>query len=177
VSAARVRAFTRQAEAEAKGDANALILALDRRVRDAWGDFESFPVTIVRREDLLISLSMPYMRYRQTLADYLRIRRPIRTIEWIDRAIVHVSPERVDAPDITSVVVARNGRTIPPVKNALVRMNFMDGNGKTAMLHAGEIHFSVAAFGAGGEVRVTAVSAAGDWFALNLPDDQLQLLK
>jgi hypothetical protein len=38
-----------------------MLLALDRRFRARWGDFESFPVSIVRREDLTITLSTPYL--------------------------------------------------------------------------------------------------------------------
>jgi hypothetical protein len=61
MTAARVRALTREAAAEARGDKNEMVLALDRRFRARWGDFESFPVSIVRREDLTITLSTPYL--------------------------------------------------------------------------------------------------------------------
>ena len=63
ITAARVRTLTKEAEAEARGDKNEVVIALDRRFRARWGDFESFPVSIVRREDLSIILSTPYMTY------------------------------------------------------------------------------------------------------------------
>ncbi len=177
ITAAQVRTLTRQAEAQSKGDGSALVLALDRRVRAAWGDFESFPLSVAKREDLTITLTTPYMRYRQTLADYLRIRRPIAAIEWIDAAIVHVSPERLDAPDIKTITVARNGTPVPPTRNALAPMNFMDGNGKAATLHAGDVQFGVEAFAPGAIVAVSAIPQAGTPFVLTLDDDQLRMLK
>jgi hypothetical protein len=73
-SASAVRMLTRQAQSEAKGDHNAVVLALDKRVRAGWGDFESFPVSIVRRQDITISLATPYMSYRSALIAHLRMR-------------------------------------------------------------------------------------------------------
>jgi len=177
ITAARVRSLTRQAEAQSKGDGNALVLALDRRVRLTWGDFESYPVSIVKREDITITLTAPYMRYRQTLGDYLRIRRSIADIEWIDAAIVHVSPERLEAPDIKTVTVARNGTTVAPLRNALTPMNFIDGNGKSAAIHAGDVRFPVEAFAPGATVVVSALADIGTAFVLTLTGEQLRTLK
>jgi hypothetical protein len=172
-----VRAFARQAQAEARGDPTTLVLALDRRVRATWGDFESFPVSVIKRDDLTITLTTPFMRYRQALADYLRIGRPIGSIDWVDAAIVHVSPERIDAPDITSIRLERNGTSIAPARTALAPMTFTDGNGRSAALHAGDVQFPVAALAPGAMVVVSALPRSGKPFTLALTDDQRQALK
>ena len=54
-----------------------------------FGDFESFPITIVKREDLSIVLSTPFMTYRRTLAEYLRMGDPLARIPWIPSAVVN----------------------------------------------------------------------------------------
>jgi len=61
LTAARIRPH-KGGVAEAKGDGNTLVLGLDRRFRERWGDFESFPVSITKRDDITIVLTMPYMR-------------------------------------------------------------------------------------------------------------------
>src|SRR5215210_6000549 len=127
MTAERVRSLTREAQAAARGDKNEIILGLDARIRQRWGDFESFPISLVRREDLSVVLSAPYMTYRRTLADCLRIDRPLADIPWIPAVVVTVTPERVDAPDITQVAVERGGRSIPPIESRLGPMTFSNG--------------------------------------------------
>src|SRR5258705_10496447 len=80
ITAARVRTLAKEAEAEGRGDKTEIVLALDRKFRQRWGDFESFPISIVKREDLTIVLSMPFMTYRRALAEYLRMENPVANI-------------------------------------------------------------------------------------------------
>ena len=87
VTESRVRALAREAQSEAKGDKTDTVLALDRRFRERFGDFESFPITIVKREDLSVVLSTPFMTYRRALAEYLRMNDPIAKIPWISTAV------------------------------------------------------------------------------------------
>src|SRR6185503_9222396 len=77
LTASRVRALAIEAEAEGKGDKTEIVLALDRKFRQHWGDFESFPISILKREDLTIVLSLPFMTYRRTLVEYLRMEKPL----------------------------------------------------------------------------------------------------
>jgi hypothetical protein len=177
MTAARIRSLTREAQAAAGGDKNEIMLGLDARVRDRWGDFESFPISLVRREDLSVVLSAPYMAYRRTLADYLRIDRPIADIPWIPAVVVTVTPARVDAPDITQVVVERGGRVIPPIESRLGPMTFSNGLGEQAIIHGGEVRFDPSAFIPGAAVSVAAVPRTGDAFVVALDDTQLATLK
>ena len=177
LTAVRVRSFAREAESRAKGDPNELILALDKRVRDTWGNFESFPISIVRREDLTVTLTTPFMGYRRALAEYLRMRRPIAETPWLDAAIVSVGLNRVDAPDIVNVTVERDGKPVAPLANGLKPMSFQNGNGQSAVLHAGDVTFPMSAFAPGGTVTVTAIPAAGERFAITLDGTQLEELK
>lgn len=177
LTAARVRSLAREAESRAKGDPNELVLALDKRFREIWGDFESFPVSILRREDITITLTTPYMGYRRALVEHLRMRRPIAEVPWVDAALVSVGLDRVDAPDILQVIVERDGTPIPPTRNGLKPMSFQNGNGQTAVLHAGDISFPMSAFAPGATVVVAAVAAGGNRFAMTFDASQLQELK
>ena len=169
--------MTRDAQAEGKGDSSAIVLALDKRVRARWGDFETFPVSIVRRQDLTVYLATPYMSYRRAVIEHLRMREALTAVPWTDAAVISVSPERIDAPDVTAVAVTRDGREVKPLRSQLRPMQFSDGSGKSASLHAGEVHFPMAAFSAGGVVSVRVSSASGEPFVVTLQDDQLQQLK
>jgi hypothetical protein len=177
IAEARIRALAREAEAEGRGDRNEIVLALDKRFRARWGSFESFPVSIVRREDLTIFLTTPYMAYRRAVAEFLRMREPLRKVPWVDAAVVTVSPDRNSSPDIVQIVVRRGDREIPPITNLLKAMTFTNGFGQSAVLHAGEVHFPMSAFAPGQPVTVMAVAQSGERFTLSLEDAQLLELK
>jgi hypothetical protein len=174
---AAVRALTKEAESAARGDKNEVVLGLDTRVRAKFGDFESFPVTIVRREDLSIILSTPFMTYRRALAEYLRMEDSLDRIPWIPAAVIAISPSRLQAPDVVRVVVERNGKAVQPTENLLKPMAFTNGSGDSATIHAGEVRFPMSAFAPGGTVKITAVPASGDSFTYELDDTQLATLK
>jgi hypothetical protein len=176
-SASAVRALTRDAQKEGKSDNSAVVLALDKRVRARWGDFETFPLSIVRRPDLTVSLTTPYMSYRRAVIEHLRMRETLAAVPWTDAAVISVSPERIDAPDITAVTVLRDGRVTTPLKSQLRPMQFSNASGDSASLHAGEVHFPTTAVAPGAVVVVRVLSAAGEPFVVTLPDDQLELLK
>jgi hypothetical protein len=173
----RVRDLARQAAREAKGDSTEMVLALDRRVRERWGDFESFPVTIVQDDDLLVALTAPYLSFRTSLIDMLRSGRAIQAAVWTNAVTVTVTPKRLGAPDIESVAVSRNDRPIPPIRNALRPMRFSDGTGKEGVLHAGDVSFPTSAFAPGGNVVVAL--APRDRVAIDraLSDADLRMLK
>ena len=174
---AAVRAMTKDAESAARGDKNEVVLGLDSRVRARWGDFESFPITIVRREDLSIVLSTPFMTYRRALAEYLRMNDSLDKIPWIPTAVVTISPSRLEAPDILRIVVERDGKEIAAAENLLKPMAFTNGSGDAATIHAGEVRFPMTAFAPGAGVKIAAVPAKGETFTYELDDGQLATLK
>jgi hypothetical protein len=177
VTESRVRALTREAQSEAKGDKTDTVLALDRRFRERFGDFESFPITIVKREDLSVVLSTPFMSYRRALAEYLRMGDPLAKIPWIPTAVINVGPMQLGAPDITRVVVERDGKPVQPADNLLKPMTFTNGNGDSARIHAGDIRFPMTAFAPGAPVTISVVPSQGEPFVLRLDDSQLASLK
>ena len=177
MTAARVRALTRDALAAARGDKNEIVLGLDARVRERWGDFESFPITVVRRDDLRVILSAPYMTYRRTLAEYLQIDRSIADVPWVPAVVVAVTPARVDAPDITRVVVERDGVATSPLEDRLRPMTFSNGLGEQAIIHGGEVHFAPADFAPGARVTISVVPLTGAPFLMTLDPAQLRTLK
>ena len=177
VTADRVRALARAAESEARGDKTEVVLGLDQRFRARWGEFESFPITIVKREDLSVVLSTPFMAYRRALAEYLRMNEPISRVPWVPAAVITIDPLQINAPDITRVVVERNGKPVPPEQSTLKPMTFTNGSGDSAVMHAGDVRFPMSAFAPGATVTVSAVPRTGDPFSVMLDDSQLGALK
>ena len=118
-TADQIRALTRDVQAARHDDKSDLVLDLDARVRARWGDFETFPLSIVRQESLSVVLTTPFMRYRSSLTAYLKIDRPLADLPWIDGVVVSVEPLRIDAPDVARVVIERGGRAVPPLENQL----------------------------------------------------------
>ena len=177
MTSARIRTLTRNAQARGGSDPTELVLALDASVRAQWGDFESFPLSLLRREDLNITLTTPYMAYRRTLVNYLRIARSLADVPWIAAAVITVEPERIDAPDITRLVVERGGKPVPAIDNRLRPMTYMNGNGDRALIHAGEARFPLSAFAPGAPVTISAMPRAGSAFVMTLNEEQLRTLK
>ena len=173
----RVRELTRQAARDAKGDPAEIVMRLDQRIRERWGDFETFPLTIVRDEDLLVTVTAPYLSFRTSLIDMLRSGRPIDRAVWTNMIVVTISPTRLGAANIESVVVSRDGRAVVPVRNTLRSMRFSSGTGDEAVLHAGEVGFSLEALLPGAKVVLTLAPRVGDPIVHPFSDDELRTLK
>ena len=176
MTAGRIRELARNAQAKA-ADPTEIVLTLDASVHAEWGDFESFPISIVRREDLAVLLTTPYMAYRRTLANYLRINRPLDEIPWVAAAVVDVEPARIDAPDIIRIVVDRGDASVAPLEDLLKPRTYMNGNGEQAVIHGGEVRFPLSAFAPGAPVTIAAIPQAGAALAMSLNDEQLRTLK
>jgi hypothetical protein len=177
VTEARVRAMLKEAQAEAKDDPSEIIFGLDRRVRARWGDFESFPISVVRREDLQVVLATPLARFRTTITGRLRYRQGLEDLPWIDAAVITVEPLRTESPDIVSLKVERDGKEIAPIKNALRPMVFTNGTGQKTETNAGEVHYALSAFAPGATVTITAQPRTGEPFVLTLQDAELARLR
>ena len=78
MTAGRIRALTGNAQAKA-ADATEIVRARRERPR-RMGDFESLPHSDRQAEDLAVLLTTLYVAYRRTLANYLRIDRPLDEI-------------------------------------------------------------------------------------------------
>ena len=173
----QVRELTRQAARDARGDPAEIVIRLDQRVRERWGDFESFPLTIVRDDDLLVTVTSPYMSFRNSLIDMLRSGRSIDRAVWTNIVVVAITPKRLGAANIESVVVSRDSLTVVPIRNALRSMRFSNGTGDEAVLHAGEVGFSPEALLPGAKVVLTLAPRGGDPIVHAFSDDELRTLK
>jgi hypothetical protein len=177
ITESRVRELARQAARDRRGDPTEIVLALDQRVRERWGDFESFPLTIVGGEDLLVTVTAPYMSFRNSLVDMLRSGRPIEGAMWTNMVLVAISPRRLGAADIESVGVSRNDRPVAPIRNALRPMRFSSGTGEEGVLHAGDVGFPPSAFAPGATVVMTLMPKGADPLIHRFTDDELSALK
>ena len=171
------RRLARDAERASKGDPTELILALDESVRARYGDFEAFPLSIVRGQDMLVTVTAPYMAYRRSLVDLLRTRRPIADARWLAAVLVVVEPMRLDAPDIDDVTVTRNGTAVPNVGNMLKAMTFSNGAGEQRAVHAGSVAFPVAAFEPGADVTLRLSGRAMEAITHSFSDTELATLR
>ena len=152
ISEARVRGLARDAARASKGDPTELVLALDESVRTRYGDFEPFPISVVRGQDIQVLVTAPFMAYRRSLIDLLRTRRPIDEARWTGAVVVSIEPLRLDAPDVEQLRLTRNGTVLQPVGNALKPMTFSNGAGEQRAVHAGTVQFAVDSFEPGAEV-------------------------
>lgn len=177
MTARQIRALTADVQAARHVDKNDMVLDLDARVRARWGDFESFPVSIVRQDKLSVVLTTPFLRYRRTLAEYLKIDRPLADIPWIDGVVVSVEPLRIDAPDITAVVIERGGQKVSPIESRLKLMTFTNGSGEQSAIHAGDVRFPLSAVAPGATVTVSLIPRGAASLVTTLETTQLQLLK
>jgi hypothetical protein len=177
VTESRVRALARQASRDARGDPSELVLVLDRRVREQWGDFESFPLSVVRNDDLLVTVTAPYMAFRRSLVDVLRSRRPFKAATWTGSVVVAIAPRRLGAPDVASAVISRDGRAVSPIRSALRPMTFSNGTGDEGVIHAGEVHFAPSAFSPGGTVVLTLAPRSVASIVYTFGDAELSTLR
>ncbi len=176
-TADQIRALTRDVQAAKHDDKSDMVLDLDARVRARWGDFETFPLSIVHQESLSVVLTTPFMRYRSSLTAYLKIDRPLADLPWVDGVVVSVEPLRIDAPDVARVVIERGGRAVLPLENRLRPMTFTNGSGAESVIHAGEVRFPLEAVAPGASVRVSVVPLTGAPMTVTLDEQQLLLLK
>ena len=172
-----IRTFTREAEAEAMGDNNALVRGVDKRVRALVGDFESFPIYFESRDDISIMLLTPYMSYRMALIERLRRMEPSNDIPWEGSAVIRVGPKQIDSPDIIRIVVQRDGKQIPPLKTLLTPREFKTRIGAATTIHAGDVLFPMTAFSPGATVTITAIPNSGINLVQTLQTAQLERLK
>lgn len=177
LTAGGIRELTRRASREAHGDPTALILALDRHVRDTWGDFDSFPLSLVRDERLLVTLTPPYLDYRRSLMDMLRTARPPDQAVWTGTVNLSVSPRRLDAPDIHAVVLTRNDQAVAPLTSTLRPMAFSDATGASRSIHAGDVRFPPSAFTPGAAVAVRLLADPDPPLVYTFEDAQLRALR
>jgi hypothetical protein len=173
----QARQMARQASNEARGDPTELVLALDRRVRSSTGDFDSFPLSIIRTEDLLVTVTGPYLAFRQSVIDVLRTRRSVDRATWSGTVAVAIGPRRLTAPDIGAVELTRNGQTITPARSGLRPMTFSDGAGGERVFHAGEVHFAPSAFASAADVRLTLRVTGGEPTVYTFADAELRAIR
>ena len=177
MSESQVRGWVRQAARDRRGDPSEIVLEIDRRVRERWGDFESFPLTVVQDEDLLVTVTAPYMSFRNSLVDMLRSGRPVGQAVWTGMVVVQITPRRLGAVDIELVALSRDGRPLAPLRQALRPMRFSSGTGEERTIHAGEVGFAPAAFSRGGTVVLTLNPPAGQPIVHAFSEDELGTLK
>jgi hypothetical protein len=155
---AAVRAMMREAFGANIGEAG--LDVFDRALARAMPGYVRAPVDAVRTEALSITIIGPVAAFDRDVADAVGRRVPLGGVQWTPGVAITVLPIRVDAPDVTAIVVTRDGARVRPVTSALVAHDLQTPTGHVT-LHIGEVVFPASAFDPGGAVVVTAATSSG----------------
>lgn len=168
VTAALVKKLTTEAMAEAEG--TAAVKVLDEKMHAIYGDFttDMVPVNITCPK-ILAMIDGPYAAYRRELAERLRKMEPITGIIFTPGVAVHVTPTKIDDPDVVKIVVQRDGKIVLPLTTSLRPKVFTTALGGRAVLHSGAVTYPQAAFAPGATVTVIAIPEDGENCELKMP--------
>src|SRR5262245_10361466 len=158
---AALRATAKAAVADASTN-EGRVLALDARVKEKWGAFDPYPISLNTAPGLRAGVVPPYLRYRTGFSEALRKMEPIESVPFSPWMSVVVTPEAINAPDVIKVVVTRNGQMVTPVSSSLSPKEFRNSFGAATTLHAGSVAFPREAFAPGGLVVVTLIPESGE---------------
>lgn len=166
------------AEASKTGDGNANVLALDRKLKAAFGyEPQSAGHVLLSNGAITLALTTSLDLYRTAFVEAMRMMEPAPPVPSETGIVVMVSPRQIDAPDIVKIVVQRDGTTVPPLRIGLSPTPFETRMGAKDMLGAGEIVFPAAAFLPGARVTVTFIPRTGGNLVFSIPAHVLANLR
>jgi hypothetical protein len=142
-------------------DANDFIQALDRAVGVDSTYLTTHAPVLYSTDELAIIIHFPYPLYRFGLIEAIRKRDSIATVVMPTSVAISVSPSRIDAPDITKVIVERDGRAVAPLQSTLKPTAMSTRIGAKATLHAGILSYPCSAFDPDATMHVVAVPESG----------------
>lgn len=122
------------------------------------GDGEVYPIGIFGPIQQMILASANSVRHMEPV---------VVPLVSPGRVRIDVSPSRIDEPDITRILVMRDGVQIPALSSTLALTTMTTAMGAKKMLHAGVLFYPASAFKSGGRVRVIAMQSGGS----NIIDD------
>lgn len=135
---------------------------LDKIVKDRWSIENDYvwllpPATA----ELVAAISSPYVMFRSSFRTALRKREPLDSLELLDYAVIEISPRQISSPDISRVIVERDGVEVEPVKGSLEPKELSTRLGAKTMLHVGQLGYPLSAFAPGANVVVTLIPETG----------------
>ena len=165
-------------EASKTGDGNANVLALDRKLKAAFG-YEPYAAghMFLNNERITLAFTTSLDVYRTAFVEAMRMMEPAPPVPSETGIVVMVSPSQIDAPDIVKVVVQRDGTIVPALRIGLKPTPFETRMGAKAMLGAGEVIFPATAFMPGGRVTVTFIPRSGGNLVFQVPAHVLANLR
>ena len=173
---ASLRPLLRSAVSAAAGSPKIATDTLDKAVRAAFGDLETGPV-LFTGADGYAALITPYVAVRQDLQDRVADFESIDDLTLPDFVSIMSHPQTVNHPDITRVVVTRDGKPVEPSSNTLTVQPFVTTQGASFKRHAGYVDYPLSAFKPGATVVITLVPASGKNVDLKLDAKALAKLK
>ena len=162
---------------KADRDPDAVIRGLDEFMGLDTALMTLNPVNTVHySEEIFIALFSPYTSYRTAVAEALRKREDVATVQVQRDIRIVVSPSRIDAPDIVRVIVERDGKPVPATMNTLKPTTMTTRMGAKGVLHSGTINFNCQAFTPGAIVSVIAIPESGANLERTFSSRELKLI-
>ncbi len=128
-------------------------------------------------KQLLVRLSGPYANFRSLLDERIRKVEPIEQTPWREGVLIAVVPKTITAPDISKIIVQRDGVTMEPTENELKATPQKSSFGVERVIHSGVVTYSCAAFASGATVTITAIPESGSNIVKVLKSEQLATIR
>lgn len=157
----QIRVMTKTARAGNGTKTADFLKALDLSVRGTLRKPTTPHIVVSFTDALMIWIESPYSSYRSSVEEQLRKMEPIEDVSWRESFRLVVYPRQIDAPDITKIVVQRDGVTVEPIDGSLESKPLETRMGAKRDIHVGALDYSCSAFAPGGTVTVTAIPESG----------------
>lgn len=156
-------------------DSDRFLAQFQREIQKLAPGYNGQPLWVSTGESMWIAVMGPVLSYGRDVAERVRKMELVDSVEWKDQVLLVVSPQRINAPDIIKVVVARDGQQITPTdSHEFIVHELTTAIGAKVSLHGGQISYEISAFDPGATIIVTAIPESGANIARAFGDRDLR---
>jgi len=145
-----------------------------QRMDDAFGPDPTIP--LAKSDQLTVLLFTQLSLLRAELTTKLRKLEPLGDVSPHAGIGIYVAPQRINAPDISKVVLMRNGQIVAPLNSTLETQSLRTALGAVVSKHAGVVEFPESAFAEGARVHISLIPESGENIEIELSPERLMLL-
>jgi hypothetical protein len=187
ISETQARAWATEVEPTAKNDPDRFRGLFRQKIRSAASaeyllggpaEFQG-PFVVHISPALVIDISGPIAKFEWSFSERIRQFKSTAGILWSPNVTVHVVPLEIGAPSIQTIVLQRNGVTVPQIGNTLRPVPLTTRLGATESIFQGEVTYPSAAFlpAADLDLKLTAVPVSGSNIVKVFSNRQLQIIR
>jgi hypothetical protein len=181
VTEEQAKAALKVAGDAAKGNYASLESNFQKEIRKIWNDYDNKAQPVYERAEMVVQVMGPVEQMVSAATQSLRRGESIDNPSWAGGVMVYVSPLSNESPNITEIVVEREGKVVEPLRKSLlprVLQTQLGGRqGQPREVHEGGVLYPIAAFDPGAQVVVTAVSDSGRKYSRTIFDRDLRKLQ